>query len=152
MNFFFFYNSEKCYKFLKRSMNLNILKFLVYALNYHAWYFRILFHMLLFRELKARQENDFIYHELVPAPKNIPKIEVLLFAHNTFLAFIIFKGIKLSKPVGFNPCDPSIIGADLFNSLLPTDVIKTISLYSEEKSKLKRGILAKVDQRDQELE
>lgn len=87
-------------------------------------------------ELKARQENDFIYHELVPAPKNIPKIE----------------GIKLSKPVGFNPCDPSVIGDDLFNSLLPTDVIKTISLYSEEKSKLKRGILAKVDRRDQELE
>lgn len=48
--------------------------------------------------------------------------------------------------------DLSIAGPDLFNGLLPTDVIKVISLYSEEKMKLKRDVCEKVKQKDIELE
>jgi tyrosine-protein phosphatase non-receptor type 23 len=56
------------------------------------------------------------------------------------------------KPIGFDPCDSSILGEDLFQSLLPIDVIKSISVYSEEKNKLKREITSKIDAKNKHLE
>lgn len=56
------------------------------------------------------------------------------------------------KPIGFDPCDSSVAGEDLFRELLPTDVVKAISLYSEEKNRYKREILDEVMKKDAELE
>ncbi|KAF7630759.1 BRO1 domain-containing protein [Meloidogyne graminicola] len=75
-------------------------------------------------EGNARRENDFVYHERV----------------------------LMVKPLSFDPCEPSVAGDDLFRELLPTDVIKTVSMYSEEKDKFKREVLDLVAQKDSELE
>ena len=56
------------------------------------------------------------------------------------------------KPLSFDPCDPSVAGDDLFRELLPNDVVKTVSMYSEEKDRFKREILDLVAQKDSELE
>ncbi|KAL3121124.1 hypothetical protein niasHT_005384 [Heterodera trifolii] len=88
------------------------------------------------REANARKENDIVYHERVPGPDELAKLD----------------GAPMVKPLGFDPCDPSIVGEDLFRELLPTDVVKTVSMYSEEKDRLKRELLAKVGQCDAELE
>ncbi|CAK5112295.1 unnamed protein product [Meloidogyne enterolobii] len=87
-------------------------------------------------EENARKENNFIYHERIPSEEELTKYE----------------GVMMVKPLSFDPCDPSIAGDDLFRELLPNDVVKTISLYSEEKNKFKREILDLVAQKDSELE
>lgn len=56
------------------------------------------------------------------------------------------------KPIGFDPCDRSVSGDDLFAALLPTNVLKGVSMYSEEKAKLMRNIREKIDKKDVELE
>ena len=56
------------------------------------------------------------------------------------------------KPIAFDPCDPSIAGDDLFQALLPTDVVKAISLDSEHKNNYRKEMLNKVQQKDAELE
>lgn len=94
------------------------------------------FYYLIFRHANAKKENEFIYYERVPKPTEFEPIE----------------GVQLGKPIGWNVMDPSIAGTDLFNGLLPTDVVKVVSLYSEEKMKLKRDICLKVEQKDEELE
>lgn len=94
------------------------------------------FDVILLCEENARKENNFIYHERIPQEEELPKYE----------------GVIMVKPLSFDPCDPSIAGDDLFCELLPTDVIKTISMYSEEKNKFKREILDLVAQKDSELE
>lgn len=56
------------------------------------------------------------------------------------------------KAVGFDPTDRSISGPDLFAALLPGNVLKSLSLYSEEKAKFKRAVLEKIEEKDKELE
>lgn len=87
------------------------------------------------KEANARKENDFIYHERVPKPDDLPKAD----------------GVVLVKPIGFDPCDRSVSGEDLFAALLPSNVIKAISIYSEEKAKYKREIVNKADLRTEQL-
>lgn len=62
------------------------------------------------------------------------------------------EGVSMAKPIGFDPCDQSVGGDDLFRALLPTDVVKAVSLYSEEKSKFKRALFDKIESKDEELE
>ncbi|KAI3420945.1 Tyrosine-protein phosphatase non-receptor type 23 [Globodera pallida] len=88
------------------------------------------------RESNVRKENDVVYHERVPRPDELVKLD----------------GVAMVKPIGFDPCDPSIGGADLFHALLPIDVVKAVSMYSEEKDRLKRELLEKVSRCDSELE
>uniref|UniRef100_A0A915DP80 BRO1 domain-containing protein n=1 Tax=Ditylenchus dipsaci TaxID=166011 RepID=A0A915DP80_9BILA len=88
------------------------------------------------REANARRENDFIYHERVTKPEDLEKLE----------------GVVMVKPIAFDPFDPSIAGEDLFKSLLPTDVIKAISIYAEEKARFKREIYADVEAKDNQLD
>lgn len=66
--------------------------------------------------------------------------------------FEAIEAVQLVKPIGWNPMDISISGVDLFKELLPTDVIKVVSIYSEEKLKLKRDIFKKIEKKDVELE
>jgi tyrosine-protein phosphatase non-receptor type 23 len=55
------------------------------------------------------------------------------------------------KALGFDPLDPTISGPDLFATLVPLDIHKANSLYSEEKAKLLRRIADMVNDRDEEL-
>jgi hypothetical protein len=92
--------------------------------------------MDLFREANARKENDFVYHERIPREDELPRHE----------------GVSMVKPIGFDPCDPSIAGEDLFQALLPTDVVKAISMYSEAKNQFRRELLDRVVEKDTQLE
>ncbi|VDO49623.1 unnamed protein product [Onchocerca flexuosa] len=56
------------------------------------------------------------------------------------------------KAVRFDPTDKSISGPDLFAALLPGNVLKSLSVYSEEKAKFKRALLEKIEEKDKELE
>lgn len=56
------------------------------------------------------------------------------------------------KAVGFDPADKSISGPDLFAALLPGNVVKSLSIYSEQKAKFKRALLEEIEEKDKELE
>ncbi|XP_030645424.1 tyrosine-protein phosphatase non-receptor type 23b isoform X2 [Chanos chanos] len=84
----------------------------------------------------AKKDNDFIYHEPVPD-------------RDTFSAV---KGAPLVKPLHINPADPSITGPDLFSKLVPIATHEASSLYSEEKAKLLRQVMAKIDSKNQTLQ
>lgn len=92
--------------------------------------------VLNYRQANAKKENDFIYHEKVPALEDFADIQ----------------GVALVKPIGFDPLDPSISGEDLFATLVPLGVLKSVSMYSEEKAKFMRSIIEKVDMKEQELQ
>ncbi|XP_049331506.1 tyrosine-protein phosphatase non-receptor type 23b [Astyanax mexicanus] len=84
----------------------------------------------------ARKDNDFIYHESVP---DLEKLSAV-------------KGASLVKPVPVSPTDLSITGPDLFSKLVPMASHEASSLYSEEKAKMLREVMAKIDEKNQTLE
>ncbi|MFH4978371.1 hypothetical protein AB6A40_005080 [Gnathostoma spinigerum] len=88
------------------------------------------------KETNAKKENEFIYHDRIPKLEDLPGIE----------------GVTMVKAVGFDPADRSVGGDDLFASLLPMNVIRAVSVYSEEKAKFKREVAEKVATKDKELD
>uniref|UniRef100_A0A8C8FCF0 Tyrosine-protein phosphatase non-receptor type 23 n=1 Tax=Oncorhynchus tshawytscha TaxID=74940 RepID=A0A8C8FCF0_ONCTS len=84
----------------------------------------------------AKKDNDFIYHETVPSLETLASV----------------KGAPLVKALPVNPTDPSVTGPDLFAKLVPMAAHEASSLYSEEKAKLLRDIMAKIDSRNETLE
>ncbi|XP_062841796.1 tyrosine-protein phosphatase non-receptor type 23b [Trichomycterus rosablanca] len=84
----------------------------------------------------AKKDNDFIYHESVPAIDSLAAV----------------KGVSLVKPVPVTLTDPSITGPDLFSKLVPMASHEASSLYSEEKAKLLREVMAKSDDKNHILE
>uniref|UniRef100_A0A915CHQ0 BRO1 domain-containing protein n=1 Tax=Parascaris univalens TaxID=6257 RepID=A0A915CHQ0_PARUN len=88
------------------------------------------------KETNAKKENDFIYHERVPKREELGIVE----------------GVAMVKPIGFEATDRSVAGDDLFAALLPMNVLKSVSMYSEEKAKFKRAILERVEAKDKELD
>uniref|UniRef100_A0A8C7HXI2 Tyrosine-protein phosphatase non-receptor type 23 n=1 Tax=Oncorhynchus kisutch TaxID=8019 RepID=A0A8C7HXI2_ONCKI len=84
----------------------------------------------------AKKDNDFIYHETVPSLETLASV----------------KGAPLVKALPVNPTDPSVTGPDLFAKLVPMAAHEASSLYSEEKAKLLRDIMAKIDSRNDTLE
>uniref|UniRef100_A0A674EIM2 Tyrosine-protein phosphatase non-receptor type 23 n=1 Tax=Salmo trutta TaxID=8032 RepID=A0A674EIM2_SALTR len=84
----------------------------------------------------AKKDNDFIYHETVPLLETLASV----------------KGAPLVKALPVNPTDPSVTGPDLFAKLVPMAAHEASSLYSEEKAKLLRDIMAKIDSRNETLE
>ncbi|CAB1334339.1 unnamed protein product [Coregonus sp. 'balchen'] len=84
----------------------------------------------------AKKDNDFIYHETVPSLETLASV----------------KGAPLVKALPVNPTDPSVTGPDLFSKLVPMAAHEASSLYSEEKAKLLRDIMAKIDSRNETLE
>ncbi|XP_067094122.1 tyrosine-protein phosphatase non-receptor type 23 isoform X2 [Osmerus mordax] len=84
----------------------------------------------------AKKDNDFIYHETVPSLETLASV----------------KGAPLVKALPVNPTDPSVTGPDLFAKLVPMAAHEASSLYSEEKAKLLRDIMAKVDGKNETLE
>ncbi|KAL3985167.1 BRO1-like domain family protein [Acanthocheilonema viteae] len=88
------------------------------------------------KQRNAKKENDFIYHDRMPKREELAIVE----------------GVNMVKAVGFDPTDKSISGPDLFAALLPGNVLKSLSLYSEEKAKFKRSLLEKIEEKNKELE
>ncbi|KAM8871258.1 tyrosine-protein phosphatase non-receptor type 23 isoform 2-T2 [Spinachia spinachia] len=84
----------------------------------------------------AKKDNDFIYHETVPSLETLASV----------------KGAPLVKALPVNPTDPSVTGPDLFAKLVPMAAHEASSLYSEEKAKLLRDIMMKIDSRNETLE
>lgn len=64
----------------------------------------------------------------------------------------VVQGVNMVKAVGFDPTDKSISGPDLFAALLPGNVLKSLSVYSEEKAKFKRALLEEIEEKNKELE
>uniref|UniRef100_A0A8C1VXH6 Tyrosine-protein phosphatase non-receptor type 23 n=1 Tax=Cyprinus carpio TaxID=7962 RepID=A0A8C1VXH6_CYPCA len=84
----------------------------------------------------AQKDNDFIYHESVPPLETLTSV----------------KGAPLVKALPVNPTDPSVTGPDIFAKLVPMSAHEASSLYSEEKAKLLRTVMAKIDSRNETLE
>ncbi|KAM3615232.1 uncharacterized protein V6R79_025290 [Siganus canaliculatus] len=84
----------------------------------------------------AKKDNDFIYHETVPSLETLASV----------------KGAPLVKALPVNPTDPSVTGPDLFSKLVPMAAHEASSLYSEEKAKLLRDVMAKIDSKNETLE
>lgn len=92
--------------------------------------------VILGKQRNAKKENDFIYHDRMPKSEELAVIE----------------GVNMVKAVGFDPTDKSVSGPDLFAALLPGNVLKSLSVYSEEKAKFKRALLEEIEEKDKELE
>ncbi|KAM9783057.1 tyrosine-protein phosphatase non-receptor type 23 [Neosynchiropus ocellatus] len=84
----------------------------------------------------AKKDNDFIYHESVPSLDSLASV----------------KGAPLVKALPVNPTDPSVTGPDLFSKLVPMAAHEASSLYSEEKAKLLRDVMSKIDSKNDTLE
>ncbi|KAI5629370.1 protein tyrosine phosphatase-like isoform X1, partial [Silurus asotus] len=84
----------------------------------------------------AKKDNDFIYHEPVP------ELEALA----------VVKGAPLVKPLPVNLTDPNTTGPDLFSRLVPLAAHESSSVYSEEKAKLLRDVMAKIEAKNRVLE
>ncbi|XP_052002622.1 tyrosine-protein phosphatase non-receptor type 23-like isoform X1 [Xyrauchen texanus] len=84
----------------------------------------------------AKTDNDFIYHESVPSLDSLTSV----------------KGAPLVKALPVNPTDPSVTGPDIFAKLVPMSAHEASSLYSEEKAKLLRDVMAKIDSKNETLE
>ncbi|XP_047388291.1 tyrosine-protein phosphatase non-receptor type 23 [Sciurus carolinensis] len=84
----------------------------------------------------AKKDNDFIYHEAVPALDTLQSV----------------KGAPLVKPLPVNPTDPAVTGPDIFAKLVPMAAHEASSLYSEEKAKLLREIMAKIEDKNEVLD
>ncbi|XP_066531139.1 tyrosine-protein phosphatase non-receptor type 23b [Hoplias malabaricus] len=84
----------------------------------------------------AKKDNEFIYHESVPKLETLPAV----------------KGVSLVKPLPVTPTDLIVTGPDLFSKLVPMATHEASSLYSEEKAKLLREVMAKIDDKNQILE
>ncbi|TSK20078.1 Tyrosine-protein phosphatase non-receptor type 23 [Bagarius yarrelli] len=84
----------------------------------------------------AKKDNDFIYHETVPCLETLPSV----------------KGAPLVKALPVNPTDPSVTGPDIFSKLVPMAAHEASSLYSEEKAKLLRDVMTKIDSKNETLE
>ncbi|XP_038664782.1 tyrosine-protein phosphatase non-receptor type 23 isoform X1 [Scyliorhinus canicula] len=84
----------------------------------------------------AKKDNDFIYHEAVPPLDSLSSV----------------KGASLVKALPVNPTDPNVTGPDIFAKLVPMEAHEASSLYSEEKAKLLRDVMAKIDGKNEVLE
>ncbi|KAG7216424.1 hypothetical protein INR49_001910 [Caranx melampygus] len=61
-------------------------------------------------------------------------------------------GAPLVKALPVNPTDPTVTGPDLFAKLVPMAAHEASSLYSEEKAKLLRDVMAKIESKNETLE
>ncbi|XP_072904946.1 tyrosine-protein phosphatase non-receptor type 23 [Hemitrygon akajei] len=83
----------------------------------------------------AKKDNDFIYHEAVPPIDSLTSV----------------KGASLVKALPVNPTDPNVTGPDIFAKLVPIEAHEASSLYSEEKAKLLREVVDKIDTKNEVL-
>jgi tyrosine-protein phosphatase non-receptor type 23 len=100
-------------------------------------------HLAMVTEARARakKDNDIVYNEVVPSESSLPPID---------------KGKPVADPIPIHdvyatPDVQKIVGPDLFAKLVPLSVHESASLYSEEKAKLVRSEVERVELADEEL-
>lgn len=93
-------------------------------------------HSTLCSEAKAQaiKDNDLIYHDILPSEASLPSIEKLPPAAPITIQEV-YGNAEVSK----------LIGPDIFGRLIPLAVHESASVYSEEKAKLVRGEVERVD-------
>ena len=93
-------------------------------------------HATLCTEAKdqATKDNDLIYHDILPSEAALPAIEKLPAAPPITI-----------QEVYKNPDVAKLIGPDIFARLVPLAVHESASVYSEEKAKLVRSEVERVD-------
>ena len=86
------------------------------------------------------KDNDFIYHQTIPAEASLPVVPKLAAA----------KAIPVSELYQGQDIQ-CIIGPDIFQKIVPMAVTESASLYDEEKAKLVRAEAEKVETADGEM-
>lgn len=89
---------------------------------------------------EAVKENDFIYHQTVPAEASLPAISKLP-ASKPIPVSELYAGQDMQR----------ITGPDLFAKIVPMAVTESASLYDEEKAKLIRAETERVDTANGEM-
>lgn len=99
-------------------------------------------HATLCSEAKnqAQRDNDLIYHEIMPSEASLPALEKLPPA----------APITIQEIYG-NPDVSKLIGPDIFIKLVPLAVHESASVYSEEKAKVVRSEVERVDLNEGEI-
>lgn len=99
-------------------------------------------HATLCQEAKdqAVKDNDLIYHDILPSEAALPAIEKLPTAAPITIQEV-YQNTEVSK----------LIGPDIFIKLVPLAVHESASVYSEEKAKLVRGEVERVDMSEGEI-
>ncbi|KAJ3893854.1 BRO1-domain-containing protein [Lentinula edodes] len=85
----------------------------------------------------AQHENDLIYNAVLPNPDSLPQIETTSVAS-------VAAPISIQEVYGA-PEVQKVIGQDIFLKLIPLSVHESASVYSEEKAKLVRGEVERVE-------
>ncbi|KAJ4490314.1 BRO1-domain-containing protein [Lentinula aciculospora] len=100
---------------------------------------RIKAHVSLCTDAKstAQRENDLIYNAVLPKPDSLPQIETTSVAS-------VATPISIQEVYGA-PEVQKVIGQDIFLRLIPLSVHESASVYSEEKAKLVRGEVERVE-------
>ncbi|GMK59500.1 hypothetical protein CspeluHIS016_0801060 [Cutaneotrichosporon spelunceum] len=83
---------------------------------------------------QAIKDNDLIYHDVLPAEASLPAIDKLPPSTPVFIQEV-YQSPDVSK----------LIGPDIFARLIPLAVHESASVYSEEKAKLARGEVERVE-------
>lgn len=86
------------------------------------------------------KDNDFIYHQTVPAESSIPIIPKMP-AAKAIPVQELYAGADINR----------IIGPDIFQKIVPMSVTESASLYDEEKAKLVRAETEKCDLANAEM-
>lgn len=86
------------------------------------------------------KDNDFIYHQTVPAETSIPVIPKMP-AAKAIPVQELYAGAEINR----------IIGPDIFQKIVPMSVTESASLYDEEKAKLVRAETEKCDLANAEM-
>ncbi|NXW52438.1 PTN23 phosphatase, partial [Nyctiprogne leucopyga] len=68
------------------------------------------------------------------------------------MLFVPPSGAPLVKALPVNPTDPAVTGPDIFAKLVPMAAHEASSLYSEEKAKLLRDVMAKIEAKNEVLD
>ena len=89
---------------------------------------------------QVTKDNDLIYHDILPSETSLPSMDKLSPA----------APITIQEIYG-NPDVSKLIGPDIFARLVPMAVHESASLYSEEKAKLVRAEVERVDMSEGEV-
>ena len=92
------------------------------------------------RLLSLNKDNDFIYHQIVPAEASLSVIPKLP-AAKAIPVSELYQGQDIQR----------IIGPDIFQKIVPMSVTELASLYDEEKAKLVRAEAETVETADGEM-
>ncbi|WVW85372.1 hypothetical protein I302_107410 [Kwoniella bestiolae CBS 10118] len=100
-------------------------------------------HLTICAEIKdqSTKDNDLVYHEVLPSEASLPIIEKLPSSSAP---------ISIQEIYG-NPEITKLIGPDIFIKLVPLAVHESASIYSEEKAKVVRGEVERVEMSEGEL-